>query len=168
MRYVIRLTRAVYVAKTFCTAASLFFAIAGTASFAHAGEVYGPPDPSNASSSSAQPSDADEAYRLRPDTDQKTRRLADELEVTYQLLNALDAAQTISCMHKANCHEANPILGKHPSTGTIIGFKAGSAILHYTIGRYWIKRNPHEALLFEVGTVAVQGVICGLNFRYAF
>jgi len=94
--------------------------------------------------------------------------VVNRLEVVYQMLNILDAAQTASCMRKPNCHERNPILGKRPSDAAVIGFKTGIGVLHYGASRWLLKRNPDLAVAFEGITIVVQGVTCGLNFRHAF
>ena len=91
------------------------------------------------------------------------------LEVAYQLLGALDAAQTISCVKKPTCQEANPLLGKRPSVAGVVGFKLAAGLLHYIGMRHEVKRDRlGSALTFEIVTISVQGVVCGLNFRNAF
>jgi hypothetical protein len=89
-------------------------------------------------------------------------------EIAWQLLNVLDAAQTIDCAHKVTCHEANPLFGDRPSDGTVIGIKGGMAIVHLLLMRHIAHRNWKAARAAELGTILVQGVIDGLNFRYAF
>src|SRR4051812_11101710 len=46
-----------------------------------------------------------------------TKADAMKWEVGYQVLSAVDAAQTIYCLrHDPDCEEANPLFGKHPKT----------------------------------------------------
>lgn len=89
-------------------------------------------------------------------------------EIAWQLLNALDAAQTIDCSNKPTCSEANPLFGKRPSTGTVLGIKGAMAIGHFFLMRHIAHRNWKAARTAEIGTILVQGLIDGLNFRYAF
>ncbi len=89
-------------------------------------------------------------------------------EIAWQLLNVLDAAQTIDCAHKPTCREANPLFGSRPSDGTVIGIKGGMAVVHFLLMRHLAHRNWKTARAAEIGTILVQGVIDGLNFRYAF
>lgn len=112
----------------------------------------------------------DAAAGLREERDRRAerqQRSVDRLEFTYQVLNIIDGVQTISCMQKPNCHEANPLLGRRPSTSTVIGFKAGMGLAHYLLYRL-ISRDPKLALRFEIGTVIFQGGAVGLNFRHSF
>ncbi|WP_156427394.1 hypothetical protein [Novosphingobium sp. Fuku2-ISO-50] len=150
--------------------ATLYFIfIPSTSAFCHDGQIYGPPSSEDKATRATPP--ADISSKELDETERKlvrTRRLVNNLEIGYQLLNALDAAQTISCVHKPNCEEGNPLYGKRPSVGTIIGIKAASALLHYRASRTLLRRDPNTAILFEVATTTVQGVVCGLNFRYAF
>lgn len=90
-------------------------------------------------------------------------------EIAWQLLNALDLAQTLDCTHRfPTCKEANPILGNRPSDGLVIGVKGGMAIAHFLLMRHIAHRDWKAARWGEIGTILVQGVIDGLNFRYAF
>jgi hypothetical protein len=89
-------------------------------------------------------------------------------EIAWQLLNVLDAAQTLDCTHRTTCSEANPILGHRPSDGVVIGVKGGMAVLHYLLLRHIAYRNWKTARAAELGTILLQGVIDGLNFRYTF
>jgi len=90
-------------------------------------------------------------------------------EIAWQALNALDLAQTLDCTHRfPTCKEANPILGHRPSDGLVIGVKGGMAIAHFLLMRHIAHRDWKAARWGEIGTILVQGVIDGLNFRYAF
>lgn len=91
------------------------------------------------------------------------------MEIAYQVLGMLDAAQTISCVSKPTCSEGNPLLGKKPSVSAILGFKLATGIIHYGAFRRYMKHeNYKSAMTFELVSISVQGLICGLNFRYTF
>jgi hypothetical protein len=49
-----------------------------------------------------------------------------------------------------------------------LGFKAASGLLHYGMSRILRRKDLDDALRFEVISVSVQGIICGLNFRHSF
>lgn len=136
--------------------------------YCSSGAVYGPPDPDAVATTQNDTDDRASSFRLYSDEDRKKLKTIDRLEVAYQLFNLLDAVQTISCVHKLDCREMNPILGSRPSTGTILGFKAASGLLHYGVGRLLRKKDLDQALRFEVVSVSVQGIICGFNFRHSF
>jgi len=132
--------------------------------------VYGPNDGQHATDPKSD-DDKREANGLNSNDDRlkaRQKKAVAILEFTYQALNVFDAVETISCVHKPTCVEGNPILGKKPSNGKIIAFKLAAAGLHYGIYRYMISKSYQQALVFEVGTNAVQGVVCALNLRYAF
>lgn len=89
------------------------------------------------------------------------------LEIIYQTLNAIDAAQTIGCMQKVGCQEKNPLFGSHPSIGKIIAIKSLVGLLHYSAYKHGIKRDDRlkYTLSMEIISIAVQGTVIGLNFR---
>jgi hypothetical protein len=136
--------------------------------FCSSGAMYGPPDMDQAAKAENNTSEESSSFRLYSDDDRKKLKTIDRLEVAYQLFNLLDAVQTISCVHKSDCREMNPILGSRPSTGTVLGFKAASGLLHYGMSRILRRKDLDDALRFEVISVSVQGIICGLNFRHSF
>lgn len=90
------------------------------------------------------------------------------LEIVYQVLNAIDAAETIHCLSMTNCHEANPLLGKHPSTIKLVAIKAGGGILHYVLMKRTFARNPRAARIAEIVSIGFQGAVVGANIRIFF
>lgn len=46
-----------------------------------------------------------------------------KLEIAYQVVAAVDALQTLDLRY-SNCHEANPLLGAHPSDAKVLAFFA--------------------------------------------
>ena len=98
----------------------------------------------------------------------KIERFNGKLEVVFQLANALDAIETISCSHKAGCSEANPLFGIKPSTAKVLGIKAAVAGLHYYIYK---KRNhiePKGIRFFEIVSTVVYAAVAGVNVSRTF
>jgi hypothetical protein len=99
---------------------------------------------------------------------QKTRSAAVKWEVGYLTLSAIDAAQTIDCLHRDACTEGNPIFGKHPSAAKLIGAKVGLGLLHFAAFNRLNKRNPRSALRIAQISCVLQGTVVGLNARLMF
>ena len=90
--------------------------------------------------------------------DRNERRRLAHLELLFQVLNAADAATTISCVERSICNEQNPLYGSHrPGWGRIAGVKAGVGALHYLIYRTLAKSEPRLARMFELTTITIQG-----------
>lgn len=89
-------------------------------------------------------------------------------EYVFQALNLVDGIQTIDCLNRNVCHEANPLLGRNPSTTKIIGVKLGTGAVHYLIARHLYARNPKAAHLFETISIVFQGSVVAANLRFAF
>ena len=96
---------------------------------------------------------------------------ADELtryEVAFQVLNAADAVQTCDFLARGRAYELNPILGRHPSCATVIGFKIAAGGVHYLLVREIAKTDPKLAKIVQIVTIAVQGGVVAANLRFAF
>jgi len=93
---------------------------------------------------------------------------ARNLELVYQALNAVDAAQTISCLRAGKCTEGNPLFGSNPSTPTIIGVKAATGALHLLATRYLFNRNSRYLKTFQVASIAIQGGVVAWNASVMF
>lgn len=52
------------------------------------------------------------------------------LEVSWQIIHALDWGTTLDIASHPRMYEMNPILGDHPSRGTINAYMLAGAILH--------------------------------------
>jgi hypothetical protein len=89
-------------------------------------------------------------------------------ETTFLALSAVDAAQTIRCLKRDLCEEANPIFGKHPSAGTIIASKLGGGLLHYVLINELNKRDPKMALRTAQISAGLQGGVVAMNARIMF
>jgi hypothetical protein len=97
-----------------------------------------------------------------------TARAALRWEVSYLALSAIDAAQTINCLDRNVCSEANPIFGKHPSAEALIAVKAGLGLVHFAAFKHTLHRNPKAALRLAQISCMVQGTVVGLNARMIF
>ena len=89
-------------------------------------------------------------------------------ETGYQILNATDAVQTCRFLADGRAYELNPILGRHPSCGAVVGFKIGTGVLHYLLVREVAKRDPNAAKWVAVASVALQGGVVFANLRFVF
>lgn len=61
----------------------------------------------------------------------------------------------------SGCEETNPILGKHPSTGALVGLKV------VAIGfEYWLQSRPYEnTWMFSAVSAAIHGAVAVSNTR---
>jgi Domain of unknown function (DUF5658) len=91
-----------------------------------------------------------------------------ELEFAFQVLNFVDAVQTIDCLNRSICSEANPIMGRHPSTGRVILVKASAGVFHYAVTRYFLKKHPEWVDEWLITTVVVQGGVVMWNLQHRF
>ena len=91
-----------------------------------------------------------------------------KLEAAFQVLNIVDTLQTISCLQRRVCHEANPILGKRPGTMKLIGYKLASGALHVGITDLLMKHDQAMVKPWLYATVVVQGGVVGFNMRTIF
>ncbi len=89
-------------------------------------------------------------------------------EIAFQALNAADAAQTCHIVGTGRGVELNPLLGRHPSCGKVIAFKAGVGVLHYLLADYFRDRDPRAARIFQIATIAIQGGVVTANMRLVF
>jgi uncharacterized protein DUF5658 len=99
---------------------------------------------------------------------EQQRSTALKYELGYLALSVLDTAQTIECIERGRCEEANPLFGKHPKTGKLIASKLALGALHFTAFNYINKRNPRGALRFAQGSLLIQGGVVMLNSRFMF
>ena len=91
-----------------------------------------------------------------------------KLELVYQSLNAIDTIQTIDCLNREKCYEANPFLGKYPSTEKVIGFKIANGVIHYFLTKEIYRRNPKAARTFQYISIGIQGSVVAANMRITF
>ena len=90
------------------------------------------------------------------------------MELAYQALNVVDAAQTISCLRRDKCVELNPMIGGNPTTARIIAQNAATGGLHYLATRALLARSPRAARIFEYVSLAFQSGIVAWNFHICF
>lgn len=54
-------------------------------------------------------------------------------EAAYQVIHAIDAAQTLNIRKKEGNYETNPILGERPKDAEVIAYMAAESALHYAV-----------------------------------
>lgn len=95
-----------------------------------------------------------------------------EREVAFQVLNAMDGAQTCHAVSSGRGVEGNPmarlIIGRTPSCGKVIGLKVASGLIHYLVADHLRDRDPHAAKVFQVMSLVVQGGVVAANMRFVF
>ena len=96
------------------------------------------------------------------------RRRTARREIAYQVLNAVDAVQTISCLERGVCHEMNPLLGRSPSPGKVLAFKAASGGVHYLVTRLLEAEAPGAVNGWQITTIAIQGGVVAWNMQFVF
>lgn len=112
----------------------------------------------------ASPAHADDSYRINEPLQQSALKW----EMSYLALSAIDAAQTIECLNRDRCQEANPIMGKSPSTAKILLVKAGLGLVHFTLFRTLNRKDPKLALRTAQISAGLQAGVVMLNARVAF
>ena len=58
------------------------------------------------------------------------------MEVTWQSLHAIDAAQTLSIARDPDCYSeslVDPAIGRHPPPGLVLAWTTGTSVLHFAI-----------------------------------
>lgn len=100
--------------------------------------------------------------------DEPTWKEIKRLEIVYQTLNAVDAIQTIDCLNRNVCVEANPLLGRNPSTEKIIGVKLAGGILHYFVIKKIYEQDPQAARIAQYLSIGLQGSVVAANLRFTF
>jgi hypothetical protein len=102
------------------------------------------------------------------------RSLSDRIEAlpaseyAWQGLNAADKGLTIDCLNRGICHEANPVLGHHPSTGALVGLGIGEGLIHAAATMYLQDHAPKLVPWFEGVTIAVAGTAVGIGLKFPF
>ena len=96
------------------------------------------------------------------------RRRTARREIAYQVLNVVDAVQTISCLERGVCHEMNPLLGRNPSSGRVLAFKAASGGVHYLVTRLLEAEAPGAVNGWQITTIAIQGGVVAWNMQFIF
>jgi len=91
-----------------------------------------------------------------------------QLEIAYQVLNVADGALTIACLKRDDCQEDNPIYGKHPKVGVVIGAKVLSGAIHYWVTRSLAEEHPGFTRVWGWFSMTVQGGVVGLNMSQLF
>lgn len=95
-----------------------------------------------------------------------TKAAALRWEMTYLALSAIDTAQTIECLKRGICQEANPLFGKNPSATKLVLAKVGAGLVHFYAFQHTNNRSPKTALRFAQISAGVQGSVVLLNARF--
>jgi hypothetical protein len=97
-----------------------------------------------------------------------TKSAALKWEIGYLVLSAIDAGQTITCLERGICKEANPLFGKHPKARTIIAAKVIGGAAHFVLFNRLNERSPKTALRVAQISAGLQGGVVLLNARFTF
>lgn len=89
-------------------------------------------------------------------------------EIAFQVLNAVDTAQTCYIVGSGRGVEANPLFGSRPKCGKLIAMKAGVGLAHYLIANELNKSSESDAKFFQVFTIAIYGTVVAANLRLVF
>ena len=108
------------------------------------------------------------AFAQRSSHDAAVSAAAIKWELAYLGLSAIDAAQTIHCLERGKCTEANPLFGKRPSTETIVLAKLLGSGVQFMLFNEVRKKNPKLALRVAQISFALQGTVVALNARVVF
>lgn len=89
-------------------------------------------------------------------------------EILFQVLNVVDTVQTVDCLNRQVCHEMNPILGRNPSTGKLIGIKALAGGIH-ALGTHLLREFAPSAVgTFQVTSLIIQSGAVVWNVQHSF
>jgi len=97
-------------------------------------------------------------------------------EITYQMLNVLDTAQTVVVAQnpqKYREQESAWIIGEHPSVAKVIAFGVGSAVIHEAVSSY-LKNNDYgtaykvwqTVTICDKGAALYRGYSIGIRIRF--
>jgi hypothetical protein len=89
-------------------------------------------------------------------------------ELGYLALSAIDAGQTIECLHRDACEESNPLFGKHPTAGKLLAAKIALGAAHFVLFKRVYDKDSRMALRLAQMSVLTQGGVVALNARFAF
>jgi len=97
---------------------------------------------------------------------QRLRELPDE-EWVYQGLHAVDAIQTREALDHG-CVERNPMLGRHPSTGRLVGVWAATSAAHAGVTMALQDHAPRAVKLWEIASIGVGAGVIAWNLHVRF
>ncbi len=84
-------------------------------------------------------------------------------QLAYTALHMVDWGQTLDIADQSeDYHEANPILGEHPSRSEVNTFMATSLATHWLIAR---RLTPKKRRVFQWTTIVVKGLFISNNKR---
>jgi hypothetical protein len=98
----------------------------------------------------------------------RMQKLAARWEAAYLAMSAVDAVQTISAIESGKATELNPLFGKRPSAGKVIGLKAALGAVHYFAFNKLNAKNPNKARQAALISFGMQTAVAGANMRVFF
>lgn len=111
---------------------------------------------------------ATSALALAAPAQAATKADAMKWEAAYQVLSAVDVAQTVYCLDRGTCEETNPLFGSNPKAWKLIAAKVAFGGLHYVLVDRLANKDPKTALRVAQISVALQGTVVVLNARFSF
>ena len=86
-------------------------------------------------------------------------------ESAFQALNLVDMGTTLDIKNHPNLREGNPLLGRHPSDGEIVGVKLTEGALHALLTHELLKHRAPAWLIQgeELIGVGIEGAAVGNN-----
>lgn len=90
------------------------------------------------------------------------------LETTYQVLHAVDTAQTLHIAREPEHYTERMsawAIGEHPSQRSVIAFMGTEALLHYGATSFLARRSTRAANLWEGVSIAVTGRNLYVNWK---
>lgn len=97
---------------------------------------------------------------------QRIRDLPSE-EWIYQGLHAIDAVQTREALDHG-CVERNPMLGRHPGNGRLIGVWAATSAAHAGVTMALQDHAPKAVRLWEIVSIGVGAGVIAWNLHVRF
>lgn len=87
-------------------------------------------------------------------------------EWVWQSLHLIDTMQTIRiAQHPETLEESNPILGRHPSVGSVVAWSAATSVLHYVVADQ-LDKHGFNPRWFEYFTIGIKANVVYMNWRY--
>lgn len=98
----------------------------------------------------------------------RMQKVAHNWELAFLGMSVLDTAQTVATVSSGNAREWNPLLGRRPSAGKVIGYMLLRGGLHYSLFRYANARNPNTARKAAKASFLIQSGIIGIGLATAW
>lgn len=89
-------------------------------------------------------------------------------EKAFVVASAADLGTTVYCIERHKCSEANPILGRHPSTGELVAFKVAGVALQYKLVSKIAESDPEAAKWVAIVSTILTAGVATANLRFVF